>query len=84
MPLLGRLPLIGCLFRWNRDTQEKTNLMVFLRPTIVRSHAALIETSRQAYDDLRQGANAQGLPKDARNMFEGRRAVAPDVRESQP
>ncbi|WP_166358070.1 type II secretion system secretin GspD [Pseudomonas akapageensis] len=84
VPLLGRLPLIGGLFRWNRDTQEKTNLMVFLRPTIVRSHEALIQSSRQTYDNLRQSGEDQGLPQDARDIFDGRRQTAPKTLEGRP
>jgi general secretion pathway protein D len=37
VPLLGRIPLLGALFRYKEKTNRKTNLMVFLRPTIVRS-----------------------------------------------
>ena len=36
VPLLGDLPLIGYLFRSQKTTQEKRNLMVFLHPTIIR------------------------------------------------
>lgn len=39
VPILGDAPLIGNLFR-NKDTSRvKTNLMVFLRPTIIRNGA---------------------------------------------
>ncbi|MGR8921770.1 MAG: type II secretion system secretin GspD [Gammaproteobacteria bacterium] len=37
VPLFGDLPVIGQLFRNNRGEQRKTNLMVFLRPSIVRT-----------------------------------------------
>lgn len=37
VPLLGDLPLIGRAFRSEGRTRTKTNLMVFLRPTIIRS-----------------------------------------------
>ncbi|MBI4293776.1 MAG: type II secretion system secretin GspD [Betaproteobacteria bacterium] len=36
IPGLGDLPLIGGLFRYNTRSRTKTNLMVFLRPTVVR------------------------------------------------
>jgi len=36
VPGLGDLPLIGSLFRYNTRTRNKTNLMVFLRPTVLR------------------------------------------------
>ena len=39
VPLLGDLPLIGQLFRFESRRQQKTNLMVFLRPFIVRDES---------------------------------------------
>lgn len=54
VPLLRDIPYLGALFRWNRDTQAKSNLMVFLRPTIVRSGQDLSGVSQQRYQDLRQ------------------------------
>jgi len=77
VPLLRSIPYLGALFRWNRDTQTKSNLMVFLRPTIVRSHADLAEVSQQRYDALRELSkpgsrknNSLLLPRDARQLFE--------------
>lgn len=37
VPFLGRIPLLGALFRSNERTKRKTNLMVFLKPTIIRT-----------------------------------------------
>lgn len=70
VPLLGRLPWVGGLFRWNRDTQVKTNLMVFLRPTIIRSHAALAAQSNQRYQQVRQANPSAPLAADPRALFE--------------
>ncbi|MBC3384429.1 type II secretion system secretin GspD [Pseudomonas sp. SWRI179] len=77
VPLLRSIPYLGALFRWNRDTQTKSNLMVFLRPTIVRSNEDLAEVSRQRYDALRELSkpgsrknNSLLLPRDARQLFE--------------
>ena len=36
VPWLGEIPLLGWLFRWQRDKVDKNNLMIFLTPTIVR------------------------------------------------
>lgn len=36
VPFLGDLPLIGSLFRYKKNTKDKTNLMVFLHPVIMR------------------------------------------------
>ena len=77
VPLLRDIPYLGALFRWTRDTQTKSNLMVFLRPTIVRSKEDLVEVSQQRYNALRDlsqpGArenNSLLLPADARQLFE--------------
>ena len=36
VPLLGDVPVVGALFRNKDRSRVKTNLMVFLRPTIIR------------------------------------------------
>jgi len=36
VPLLGDIPLLGLLFRYETRRQSKTNLMVFLRPVVLR------------------------------------------------
>ncbi len=36
-PLLGDIPFLGALFRYETKTRVKTNLMVFLRPYVVRT-----------------------------------------------
>jgi len=36
IPLLGDIPWIGALFRSERETVKKTNLMIFLRATIIK------------------------------------------------
>ncbi|MGF6164859.1 general secretion pathway protein D [Pseudomonas sp. 2725] len=77
VPLLRDIPYLGAIFRWNRDTQTKSNLMVFLRPTIVRSKEDLSQVSQQRYNALRDlsksGAgenNSLLLPSEARGLFE--------------
>ncbi len=34
IPILGRIPLIGFLFRSHKDTKEKTELVIMIKPTI--------------------------------------------------
>lgn len=77
VPLLRDIPYLGALFRWTRDTQTKSNLMVFLRPTIVRSKDDVAHVSQQRYNALRelsqpgtQGNNSLLLPAEARHLFE--------------
>ncbi|MFB4392690.1 MULTISPECIES: type II secretion system secretin GspD [unclassified Pseudomonas] len=75
VPLLGRLPWIGGLFRWQQDIEEKTNLMVFLRPTILRSQQQVAEAGQRAYQDVR-APGAPMLPEDVRQLFD---APAPEA-----
>src|SRR6266704_2387496 len=37
IPLLGSIPILGALFRFRQEVRQRTNLMIFLRPVIVRS-----------------------------------------------
>jgi general secretion pathway protein D len=37
IPLLGDIPLLGWLFKFNSKRTEKTNLLIFLTPTIVKT-----------------------------------------------
>jgi general secretion pathway protein D len=46
VPLLGSIPLLGSLFRTRSTQKTKTNLMVFIRPRILRTaEQAAIETN---------------------------------------
>jgi general secretion pathway protein D len=51
VPGLGDLPLIGSLFRYTTRSRNKTNLMVFLRPTVLRNseHADALTSDRYDY-----------------------------------
>ena len=50
VPLLGDIPWIGQLFRSEAKTRTKTNLMVFLRPVIVRDQATSSQISNDRYE----------------------------------
>jgi general secretion pathway protein D len=50
LPFLGDIPVAGALFRYDKRTRSKTNLMVFLRPTIVRSGAISNSLTSDRYD----------------------------------
>ncbi|KMQ80963.1 General secretion pathway protein D [Candidatus Burkholderia pumila] len=54
IPLLGDIPFIGSLFRSENKSRTKTNLMVFLRPVIVRDQATATQIANTRYDYLRQ------------------------------
>ena len=53
VPLLGDIPIIGNLFRSRGRARGRTNLMVFIRPTILRSAADARAMSARRYDYVR-------------------------------
>lgn len=53
VPVLGRIPIIGELFKRKQKSAVKTNLMVFLRPKIVEDAASMAESTRKKYDYMR-------------------------------
>jgi general secretion pathway protein D len=57
VPLLSSLPLIGHLFRYQSRSQQKVNLMVFLRPMILRDGNASSNLANERYDYLRARQN---------------------------
>jgi general secretion pathway protein D len=54
VPLLGDIPLLGHLFRYESRKQQKTNLMVFLRPFVVRDETAARSLVVDRYDQMRR------------------------------
>jgi general secretion pathway protein D len=60
VPLLGDIPYLGALFRSENRTRKRSNLMVFLRPVVMRDQAASNKVSLDRYDFIRsQQMNAQ-------------------------
>ncbi len=62
VPFLGDIPLIGALFRSESRTRKKTNLMVFLRPVVVRDGATSSSLSQDRYEFM-QSMQQQAQPK---------------------
>lgn len=54
VPFLGDIPIIGNLFRSKSKRAIKRNLMVFLKPHIIRSPEDLARFSKSKYDDVRR------------------------------
>jgi general secretion pathway protein D len=65
VPLLGDLPLIGGLFRYETRRQQKTNLMVFLRPFIVRDDSDMRGVTSDRYERMRLMQEATRTPPSA-------------------
>jgi general secretion pathway protein D len=53
VPLLGDVPLLGALFRNTKSTKNKTNLMVFIHPMILRDDAVSAQYTTGKYNYIR-------------------------------
>jgi len=53
VPFLGDIPFLGALFRHTSTKRGKRNLMVFLRPVILRDQAMNAQVSLDKYDLIR-------------------------------
>ena len=73
VPLLGDIPVIGFLFRTENTTKSKQNLMVFLRPTILRDHKDATFVTNEKYTHLR------GVESGAYNKEDGSFGLLPDA-----
>jgi general secretion pathway protein D len=51
--VLGSIPLVGNLFKSRSGSRQKTNLLVFLRPTILRDQSATEAISVSKYNEIR-------------------------------
>ena len=70
IPLLGDIPVIGNLFRSRGRARARTNLMVFIRPTIMRSAADARAMSARRYNYAARPA----IARRAQSRADARRA----------
>jgi len=62
VPGLGDIPIIGNLFQYKTRSHVKRNLMVFLRPTIIRNNEQSVNLAGDRYDYIRN-AEIAGQPE---------------------
>ncbi|WP_316365346.1 type II secretion system secretin GspD [Candidatus Thiodiazotropha sp. CDECU1] len=53
VPILGDVPILGALFRSTRTSKVKRNLMVFLRPVVIRDDAVNTQIASEKYNFFR-------------------------------
>ena len=53
VPGLGNVPLLGRLFRSDNDNSQKSNLIIFLQPTILRDGGAVASVTERKYNQMR-------------------------------
>ena len=75
VPLLGDIPLVGQLFRYTSNEKSKRNLMVFIRPTIIRDDEVYRSLSREKY------TNFKDLQKERREKQSGTLINVDNIKE---
>ena len=63
VPLLGDIPILGTLFRYDTRKQTKTNLMVFLRPVVLRDAADSSAVTAERYRQMQGAEEKSQLPR---------------------
>ena len=75
VPILGSIPIIGNLFRSRKTDKIKTNLLIFIRPTILRDSSQTILETNAKYNYIRniqqgnRGTSVQLMPGQQRPML---------------
>ncbi|MCP3955840.1 MAG: type II secretion system protein GspD, partial [Desulfobacterales bacterium] len=82
VPVLGDIPFVGAAFRKKSKQKDKINMMVFLRPTIVRSPIDLNSTTDERYEYIRT-QEEESLP-DTRYLLNQRPGIAQSKPEQIP
>ena len=62
VPLLGDIPLVGALFRYETRKQTKTNLMVFLRPLVMRERSTYGPVTSERYRQMLEEQEKARIP----------------------
>lgn len=57
IPLLGDIPFLGALFRYESRSRTKTNTMVFLKPIVLRDENASFLVAADRYEYMRKDMN---------------------------
>src|SRR6266702_4593090 len=60
IPILGDIPILGALFRFKSEERKRTNLMIFLRPVIIRSVEDGYRVTQDRYEYLRGYTRGEG------------------------
>ena len=75
VPFLSSIPIIGALFQYRSVSKTKKNLMLFIRPTILRKESDGDYYTRRKYDAVRQAQISAG--SGAVPLIGGQRPVLP-------
>jgi len=62
VPLLGDIPYLGALFRYESRNRKRTNLMIFLRPYVLKDEKSAASLTQDRYDYIRGQQGSVALP----------------------
>jgi general secretion pathway protein D len=80
VPFLGRIPILGEAFRTRSAKKNKTNLMVFIQPRILRDGVATTFETNQKYNYIRDQQRRSGPRGDVLPLLPGvKKQVLPDL-----
>jgi len=75
IPVLGNIPWLGALFKYESRSRKRTNLMIFLRPVVLHDEKAAASITNDRYDyirrqqlDIKLPANGLLPPAEAKPM----------------
>ncbi|OFA08191.1 type II secretion system secretin GspD [Duganella phyllosphaerae] len=80
---LGDIPILGNLFKYQKRSRKKTNLMVFLRPVVIRSKDQSTSLATDRYDYMR-GAQEAIKPPDSILVKDLGQPMLPNMQSGQP
>ncbi len=80
---LGDIPILGNLFKYQKRSRRKTNLMVFLRPVVIRSKDQSTSLATDRYDYMR-GAQEAIKPPDSILVKDLGQPSLPNMQSGQP
>jgi len=75
IPLLGDIPFLGALFRYKSEERKRTNLMIFLRPVIIRSVDDGYRVTVDRYEYLRGYTRGEGPERE--NIYDRMEPMPP-------
>ncbi|MEQ1913572.1 MAG: type II secretion system secretin GspD [Sideroxydans sp.] len=83
IPLLGSIPLLGRLFSYESRQRSKTNLMVFIRPYVMRDQAAYEAVTARRYNQMSEEQQKAQLSSNFMLPINGG-PLLPDLKDARP
>lgn len=79
VPLLGDVPGLGFFFRSTGDIRTKTNLLVFLRPTVIKTVRDVESSAERKYRDIWEVEITSPVEGQIEGLFQGEHVIETDA-----